>query len=132
VRSAGGIARVVGIVAGVVGSLITPSLAKAGPDLSGLVPEWAITVGLAMLIVLIGGPWAASLWILGRGASLTARCFAALYAIGSAMLLFAIVREPAWPMIATLPTLLLLVGRRRFEGLFRKTGNLCRALWRML
>ncbi len=89
-----------------------------------------MTVGLAMLIVLIGGPWAASLWILGRGASFTARCFAALYAIGSAMLLFGIVREPAWPAIVTLPTLLLLVRRGRFQELFRKTGNLCRALWR--
>jgi len=129
---------------GVVGSLITPSLAEAGPDLSGLFPEWADperadTVGLAMLIVLIGGPWAASLWILGRGASFTARCCRALYAIGSATLLFAIVREPVCPAIVTLPTLLLLVGRRRFQELFRKagnllrnTGNLFRALWRAL
>jgi len=49
------------------------------------------------------------------------------------------VREPVCPAIVTLPTLLLLVGRRRFQELFRKagnllrnTGNLFRALWRAL
>ncbi len=85
-----------------------------------------------MLVVLIGGPWVTSLWLLVRRASLVARVIGAVCALGSALLLLTALSAPLWALIVALPALLLAIGRRRFDELFRKIAKVWRSIWRTL
>src|SRR2546430_9027531 len=98
-HAAGLKARSVGVVIGVVGSMAVHLPAQAGPDVWAPVPDWAPGAAVVMLVILIGGPWAVSSWILLRRFSATARSIGALYAIGSALVLFIALRDPPWPSI---------------------------------
>ena len=112
----------------VISLVLAPCPARAGADLSGLIPEHADEIALAVLVVLIGGPWVTSLWLLVRRASLTARRIGAVYALGSALFLLSALRAPLWALVVALPALLLAIGRSRFGELFCKTAK----VWRMV
>jgi len=126
-------ARAFAVAVGFVALLgVLPDVHAGSEALSELMPPWTAGAETAIGVALIAGPWATALVTLLFRASATVRLWAALYGVGSALLIFTVGRDSFWSAIVASSAVLPVIGRRPFDRLFQKVLGACRAIWRAL